>query len=67
MIWITYRSGFPELLKNTNFKGDSITDAGWGCIVRVGQMVFAEFLKTYLKPKKKQDYVEICEYFNDFR
>lgn len=36
-------------------------------MIRVGQMLFAEILKNYLRPTLKEDYNSICEYFNDFK
>jgi len=53
IIWITYRSGFPELLKDCGYDSSFVTDTGWGCMIRVGQMLFAEILKNYLKPNSK--------------
>ncbi len=32
--WISYRSDFKEI-------GDFTTDSGWGCMIRVGQMMLA--------------------------
>jgi len=66
ILWITYRSGFPELLQDYGHTDSFVTDTGWGCMIRVGQMLFAEILKNYLKPKTKEEYNEICNYFNDF-
>ena len=37
--WFTYRSGFPEIYHD--IKGTYVTDTGWGCMIRVGQMLFA--------------------------
>jgi cysteine protease ATG4 len=50
IIWITYRSGFPELLKDCGDDSSFITDTGWGCMIRVGQMLFAQILRDFLKP-----------------
>lgn len=41
--WLTYRSGFPQLYHD--LKGTYVTDTGWGCMIRVGQMAFAEMIK----------------------
>lgn len=54
IIWITYRSGFPELLKDIGCDSSFVTDTGWGCMIRVGQMLFAEILKSHLKPATKE-------------
>lgn len=41
-IWITYRSNFPELMESNH-----ISDTGWGCMIRVGQMLLASALRRY--------------------
>lgn len=55
-MWITYRKNFPALLSDLNLKNqkmsDYISDTGWGCMVRVGQMAFAEGLRRHLVEKK---------------
>ncbi|KAM3129492.1 Cysteine protease atg4a [Paramecium bursaria] len=44
--WFTYRSDF----KSYEYKGQNFTsDAGWGCMIRVGQMLIAQFIKQHLK------------------
>lgn len=35
-------------------------------MIRVGQMLFAQILRDYLKPASKEDYTAICNHFNDF-
>lgn len=46
IIWFTYRKNFPKL---NFYKASSveshISDTGWGCMIRVCQMLFAECLK----------------------
>lgn len=46
IIWFTYRKNFPKL---NYYKASSveshISDTGWGCMIRVCQMLFAECLK----------------------
>jgi len=41
-IWITYRNNFPELMESKH-----ISDTGWGCMIRVGQMLLASALRRY--------------------
>lgn len=38
LIWFSYRSGMPDI----------VTDAGWGCMIRCGQMMLAEAMKRAL-------------------
>jgi cysteine protease ATG4 len=71
VIWFSYRKNFPKLLKTTAYD----SDRGWGCMLRTGQMMFAEIIKrhffmktsdnlTYL-PTKDQMY-ELISYFADY-
>jgi cysteine protease ATG4 len=47
---MTYRAIFPEMdARSKNY----VTDTGWGCMVRVGQMLMAQTLKKHLKIKTK--------------
>lgn len=39
LLWCTYRSGF-EAIGDTGY----CSDAGWGCMIRTGQMIVAEAL-----------------------
>jgi hypothetical protein len=43
-----------------------VTDTGWGCMIRVGQMLYAEILKTFIKPLESSELLEVCNYFSDF-
>lgn len=43
-----------------------ITDAGWGCMVRVGQMFAAHALVRFLKPTSKEEKAEILKLFSDY-
>ena len=49
--WLTYRTGFPQL-KN-EVEGTYVSDTGWGCMVRVGQMLFAQIIKHHSHMKTK--------------
>lgn len=42
--WYTYRSGF-EAIEGTTYT----SDAGWGCMIRTGQMMAAEALRRSSK------------------
>ena len=46
-IWITYR----EI--------DGSGDVGWGCMIRVVQMVFAEIFKRHLSKASVKDVIKI--------
>lgn len=41
-MWLTYRKNFPSLFESTH-----ISDTGWGCMIRVGQMLLASALRKY--------------------
>lgn len=41
IIWLTYRADFPSI------NGELLTDAGWGCMIRVGQMLMAQALRRH--------------------
>jgi len=62
--WLTYRSSFPELYNEKI--GGYVTDTGWGCMIRVGQMAFAEMIKTHRKVTDPEEMLEILNLFNDF-
>lgn len=50
--WITYRAGFPEL--PNELVGSYVSDTGWGCMVRVGQMLFAQIIKHHKNILEKE-------------
>jgi cysteine protease ATG4 len=68
-IWISYRSGFPPIRPST-----LTSDAGWGCMLRCGQMVLAgSLMRIYvgsrwrfsnLKPPPR-NYIEVIKMFAD--
>lgn len=62
--WLTYRSGFPQLYHD--IKGTFVSDTGWGCMIRVGQMAFAEIIKTHKMINTQTEMREVVELFNDF-
>ncbi|CAG9317304.1 unnamed protein product [Blepharisma stoltei] len=50
LIWVTYRSGFRPLQSREGGSVKSFTsDVGWGCTIRVGQMMLLNTLKRHLK------------------
>jgi cysteine protease ATG4 len=47
--------------------GSYVSDTGWGCMVRVGQMLFAQIIKHHKGLKNKTDIInQIIPLFNDF-
>jgi len=62
IIWFSYRKNFPILKPKTD-KTSYVSDTGWGCSIRVGQMLFAEVLKRHLKMKDKPE--KIISFFAD--
>jgi cysteine protease ATG4 len=61
--WLTYRSGFPELYHE--LKGTYVTDTGWGCMIRVGQMAFAQMLRRHRQITTPEQMAEVIALFND--
>ena len=61
--WLTYRSGFPQLYHD--LKGTYVTDTGWGCMIRVGQMALAQIMKRHLGVTSQERMNPIIELFND--
>ncbi|XP_057862571.1 cysteine protease ATG4B [Cryptomeria japonica] len=68
-IWITYRKGF-EPIEDTNI----VSDVGWGCMLRSGQMLVAQALlshhlgRSWRKQMDKpfdREYIEILQCFGD--
>ena len=48
IIWFSYRKNFPKLNHKLLPLAESfVSDTGWGCMIRVCQMIFAECLKRY--------------------
>jgi cysteine protease ATG4 len=48
IIWVTYRSHFRPIINQTTGK-QYTSDVGWGCTIRVGQMLLLNTLKKHLK------------------
>lgn len=47
-------------------EGSYVSDTGWGCMVRVGQMLFAQVIKNHKKLTDKTDILNIISLFSDF-
>jgi len=47
-------------------EGSYVSDTGWGCMVRVGQMLFAQVIKNHKKLSDKTDILNIISLFSDF-
>ena len=43
-----------------------VTDTGWGCMIRVGQMLYAQILKKHSRAEDKESIEKIIEMFSDF-
>lgn len=50
IIWCTYRSGFPFIrrIEEGELKGEYTSDVGWGCTLRVGQMLIANTMQRLM-------------------
>ena len=64
IIWFTYRRNFP-ILKPQNTTKNYISDTGWGCMIRAGQMMWAEVLKRLLNVKLHKELMDIITLFLD--
>lgn len=47
-------------------EGSYVSDTGWGCMVRVGQMLFAQVIKNHKKIIDKTDILNVISLFSDF-
>lgn len=72
VIWFSYRERFPSLLPDIFPKAQYTSDRGWGCMLRCGQMLFAEAIKRHfrahgvLSDKNRMDiYFSIIYMFSD--
>jgi len=45
--------------------GSYVSDTGWGCMVRVGQMLFAQIIKHHQGVNSKEGLLNILSLFND--
>jgi cysteine protease ATG4 len=53
------------MLVNENSGASYVSDTGWGCMVRVGQMLFAEIFKYHKRMKTKEEILEMLTLFSD--
>jgi len=55
IIWFTYRRGFPKLNYGKASSLDShVSDTGWGCMIRVCQMLLAESMKRCIQSNSNE-------------
>ncbi|CAD8095647.1 unnamed protein product [Paramecium sonneborni] len=63
-IWFTYRKNFPQILNS-----QQTSDAGWGCMLRSGQMIWAQILRVHIRQKKQHSkdyqYKLLCAFADD--
>ena len=53
LIWFSYRTNFDVIdINNTNI----ITDAGWGCMIRTGQMIMAQAIQKLYNVKNIEEF-----------
>lgn len=52
VIWVTYRCNFHKMIGGKEFTSDS----GWGCTLRVGQMLLMNSLKKHFRLSKEECY-----------
>lgn len=66
IIWVTYRNKFRPMdrLENGTVSKRYSTDAGWGCTVRVGQMMLLNTLKRHMKVNEDR-IIELIEMVQD--
>ena len=58
IIWVTYRYGFdPIIHKDKTFTSDT----GWGCTIRVGQMLFLNTLKRHFQTESNLELLELIQ------
>jgi len=54
LIWFSYRTNFENYeINNENI----ITDAGWGCMIRTGQMIIAQAIQKLFNVKNLEDFI----------
>ena len=49
LIWVSYRSHFRPLLRISEDPRQITSDVGWGCAIRVGQMMLLNTLKSHYR------------------
>ena len=53
LLWLTYRNGFDPLLDKEQIPTGITTDAGWGCSIRVSQMLVAQSILYCLEGRNR--------------
>lgn len=54
LIWFSYRANFQLIQIDNN---NIMTDAGWGCMIRAGQMFLAQAIKKLFNIEKLDDFI----------
>ena len=68
IVWFCYRKNFDPIVLNNN-SGQLTTDSGWGCMIRVGQMMLYIFLNRLLNKEDNVDkrYGILSKYFKEHK
>ena len=66
IVWFCYRKNF-DAIKLDSMSGELRTDSGWGCMIRVGQMMLYIFLNRLLNKEGSSEkrYAILRKYFKE--